>query len=120
MQLRVAEENTQPTLRLVLPGHLTSDRTIEIIFPEHVTAVRQPGSTDANQLCPFQPGQYGERPLWRRSDRSLEYERNLPCAVHMLARATLEEDGVRFLLQAEASELITSLKTSQTWERGSL
>jgi hypothetical protein len=95
MQLMVAEENTQPTLRIVLPGQPTSDRAIEVIFPEHVT-VRPRGSTDANQLYLFQPGQYGERPLWRRSERALEYERNLPGAVHMLARATLEEDGVRF------------------------
>jgi len=95
MQLRVAEENTYPTLRIVLPGHPTSDRAIEVIFPEHVT-VRQRGRTDANQLVLFQPGQSGERPLWRRSERFLEYERNLPGAVHMLARATLEEDGVRF------------------------
>lgn len=95
MQLRVAEENTQPTLRMLLPGRPASDRTIEIIFPEHVT-VRQRGSTDASQLYLFQPGQYGERPLWRWSGRSLEYERNLPGAVHMLARATLEEDGILF------------------------
>jgi hypothetical protein len=95
MQLMVADENNQPTLRIVLPGHPTSDRAIEILFPEHVT-VRPRGSTDANQLYLFQPGQSGERPLWRRSERSLEYERNLPGPVHMLARATLEEDGVRF------------------------
>jgi hypothetical protein len=95
MQLRVAEENTQPTLRIVLPGHPTSDRAIEVIFPEHVT-VRPRGSTDASQIYLFQPGQYGERPLWRQSERALEYEKNLPGAVHMLARATLEEDGVRF------------------------
>lgn len=95
MQLMVAEENTQPTLRIVLPGHPTSDRAIEIIFPEHVT-VRQRGNTDAYQLYLFQPGQYGARPLWRRSEQSLEYERNLPGEVHMLARATLEEDGVLF------------------------
>ena len=95
MQLRVADENTYPTLRIVLPGHPTSDRAIEVIFPEHVT-VRPRGRTDATQLVLFQPGQSGERPLWRRSGRSLEYERNLPGAVHMLARATLEEDGVRF------------------------
>src|SRR5687768_6588365 len=56
MQLRVVEENTQPTLRIVLPGHRTSDRTIEVIFPEHVT-VRERGSTDAYQLYLFQPGQ---------------------------------------------------------------
>ena len=95
MQLMVAEENTQSTLRIVLPGHPTSDRAIEILFPEHLT-VRPRGSTDANQVYLFQPGQFGERPLWRRSERSLEYERNFPGAVHMLARATLEEDGVRF------------------------
>jgi hypothetical protein len=95
MQLRVAEENTQPTLRIVPPGQSTSDHAIEIIFPEHVT-VRPHGNADAHQLYMWQPGQYGERPLWRRADRSLEYERNLPGAVHMLARATLEEDGVLF------------------------
>lgn len=95
MQLRVVEENTQPTLRIVLPGHQASDRAIEVIFPEHVT-VRERGSTDAYQLYLFRPGHSGERPLWRKSGRSLEYERNFPGAGHMLARATLEEDGIRF------------------------
>jgi hypothetical protein len=95
MELRVVEENTYPTLRIVLPGQPTSDRAIEIIFPEHVT-VRQHGSNDAYQLCLFEPGQSGERPLWRVSERTLEYEKDFPGAGHMLARATLEEDGVRF------------------------
>ena len=94
MQLKVAEENTQPTLRIVLQGHPTSDRAIEIIFPEHVT-IRPRGKTDPTFLYLFQPGQSGDRPLWRQSERSLEYEKNFP-GVHMLARATLEEDGVRF------------------------
>src|SRR5258708_27267883 len=83
VQLRVAEENTQPTLRIVLPGHPASDRAIEVIFPEHVT-VRPRGGTDASQIYLFQPGQYGERPLCQQSDRALEYEKNLPGAVHML------------------------------------
>ena len=95
MQLMVARENTQPTLRIVLPGNPTSDRTIEVIFPEHVT-VRERGSTDAFQLYLWQPGKSGEPPIWRKSERSLEYERSFPGAGHMLARATLEEDGVRF------------------------
>jgi hypothetical protein len=95
MQLMVAEENTYPTLRIVLPGHPASDRAIEVIFPEHVT-VRPRGRTDGHQLVLFQPGQSADRPLWRRSERSLEYESNLAGAVQMLARATLEEDGVRF------------------------
>ncbi|MGH9629545.1 MAG: hypothetical protein ACRD7E_14605 [Bryobacteraceae bacterium] len=95
MQLRVADENTYPTLRIVLPGRPASDRAIEVIFPEHVT-IRPRGSTDGRQIYLFQPGRSGERPLWRQSERALEYEKDFPGAVHMLARATLEEDGVRF------------------------
>jgi hypothetical protein len=95
MQLMVAAENTQPTLRIVLPGRPTSDRAIEILFPEHVT-VRPRGRTAGSQLYMWQPGQVGEPPLWRRSERSLEYEKDLPGALHMLARATLEDNGVRF------------------------
>ena len=95
MQLMVAEENTQPTLRIVLPGHQTSDRSIEVIFPEHLT-VRPQGNTDATQLYMFQTGQFGDAPKWKRSERSLEYEKNIPGKINMLARATLEEDGVRF------------------------
>lgn len=94
MQLIVAEENTQPTLRIVLPGRLTTDRAIEVIFPEHVT-VRPRGKTDPNFLYLFRPGQFGEQPQWKQADRSLEYERTFP-GVQMLARATLEEDGVLF------------------------
>jgi len=95
MQLMVAEENTQPTLRIVLPGHPISDRAIEIIFPEHLT-VRPHGNTDATQLYLFQPGKFGDAPAWKRTERSLEYEKNIPGKMQMLARATLEEDGVRF------------------------
>src|SRR5262245_52566854 len=67
MQLMVAEENTQPTLRIVLPGHPASDRAIEVIFPEHVT-VRPRGSADGSQLYLWRPGKFGERPLWRQSE----------------------------------------------------
>lgn len=95
LQLLIATENTQPTLRIILPGHATSDRSIEVLFPEHVTAVEQ-GSTIAEQLYLFRPGLQGERPEWRQVGRSLEYQRDLPGAVHLLARATLEDDGVRF------------------------
>ncbi|MEI9920930.1 MAG: hypothetical protein WDO14_19365 [Bacteroidota bacterium] len=95
MQLMVAQENTYPTLRVVLPGKPVSDRSIEIIFPEHVT-VRPQGRTDGYQLIMFQPGQSGARPQWRRTERSLEYERDFPGECHMLARATLEDDGIIF------------------------
>lgn len=105
MQLRVVEENTQPTLRIVLPGHPSTDRAIEVLFPEHVT-VRARGSAEANQLYLFRPGQSGERPMWRRSGQSLEYERDLG-ALDMLARATLEEDGVRFHFKLRSKSDIT-------------
>jgi hypothetical protein len=95
LKLLVVQENTDPTLRIVLPGQPESDRAIEVVFPEHVTA-RRHGSADAEHLYLFRPGIQGERVAWRRSQRSLEYERDLPAMVRMRARATLEPDGVRF------------------------
>ena len=95
LQLLVAAENAQPTLRIVLPGHATSDRSIEVIFPEHITAVKH-GSGVAEHLYLFRPGSGGERPQWRRVGRSFEYQRDLPGRIRLLARATLEDDGVRF------------------------
>jgi len=94
-QLLVVAENNQPTLRIVLPGRVTSDRSIEVLFPEHVTVVEH-GNTAARQLYLFRPGQVGERPDWRRIGHSLEYQRDLQDGVHLLARATLERDGVLF------------------------
>jgi hypothetical protein len=95
LQLLVAEEHTSPTLRLVLPGGPVTDRTIEIVFPEHVTVVRHERAA-AEQLYRWRPGPEGERPSWRRLGSALEYERDLPGSIHLLARATLESDGVRF------------------------
>ena len=74
--LLVATDHTSPALRVILPGRPTSDRSIEILFPEHVTVVKQ-GQGSAQQLYLFRPGQRGDRPLWRRSSASLEYERDL-------------------------------------------
>jgi hypothetical protein len=95
LRLLVATDHASPVLRVVLPGRPTSDRSIEILFPEHVTVVKQ-GQRSARQLYLFRPGGGGDRPLWRRSSASLEYERDLGDGVHLLARATLESDGVRF------------------------
>jgi hypothetical protein len=94
MRLIVEEENRQPTLRLVLPGRTESDRAIEVVFPEHVTAKKR-GDMEAEHFYLFRAGQQGERPRWCREGQSLEYEKDFG-SVHMLARATLEDDGVRF------------------------
>jgi hypothetical protein len=92
LRLLVATENTDPTVRITLPGNAAS---FPVLFPEHVTAVKQ-GSNDGERLYMFSGGQSGVRPTWRRVGSSLEYERDFPGDIHLLARATLEEDGVRF------------------------
>ena len=95
LRMLVTTDDTSPVLRVVLPGRPTSDRSIEILFPEHVTVVKQ-GQPSGQQLYMFSPGRSGDRPLWRRADASLEYERDLRDGIRLLARATLENDGVRF------------------------
>jgi len=94
LRLVVDEENTLPALRLVLPGQLIS-KAILIIFPEHVT-VREHGRSNVVHLYLWRPGQQGKRPAWRRVGQALEYEMDLKSKVHMLARATLESDDVRY------------------------
>jgi len=94
LRLLVDSENVLPALRLALPGQPTS-KAILIIFPEHVT-VREHGKSEAVHLYLWQPGRQGKPLEWRRVGQSLEYEMELKGNVHMLARATLESDGVRY------------------------
>jgi hypothetical protein len=95
IRLVVASENTDPTLAIILPGHEDGDRTIEVLFPEHVT-VREHGDTDVQHLYLFRPGHHGGQPGWQQVGHSLQYEREFDGGLHMLARATLQDDGVRF------------------------
>jgi hypothetical protein len=95
LRLVVAGENNDPTLHIVLPGLPDTDGAIAVVFPEHVT-VKKRGSTDVEHLYLFRPGQSGERPAWQRQEKSLQYEKEFAGGIHFLARATLEEDGVRF------------------------
>src|SRR5215216_3000144 len=39
VRLHVVAENSDPVLRIVIPGQPISDRSIEVLFPEHVTAI---------------------------------------------------------------------------------
>jgi len=98
LRLLVADENSYPTLRVILPGHPDSDRSIEVIFPEHVT-VRQVGQSEGKHLILFQPGQHADRPAWQKLGSSLQYEMDLAGGLHMQATATLEPDGVRLRYQ---------------------
>ena len=93
VKLMIAEEDTQPALDIVLPDG--PGVAMKIVFPEHVT-VRRRGGSEGEHLYLYQPGKSGERPAWRTVGHSLEYESDLKGNVHLLARATLEEDGVLF------------------------
>jgi hypothetical protein len=95
LRLVVDADNAQPVLRVVLPGRAESDRAIEVIFPEHVSGKRQ-GQADVEQLYMFRRGSTAARPEWRQQGQSLEYDLELAGAVRLTARATLEDDGVRF------------------------
>jgi hypothetical protein len=91
----VSPANSEPTLRLLLAGDGDAQIAADVIFPEHVSA-RKHGSTDVEHLYLFRPGQHEDRPAWRRVGQSLEYEADLKEGIHLLARATLEADGVLF------------------------
>jgi hypothetical protein len=79
---------------VVLPGLPTSDSSIKILFPEHITAVRH-GDADGQHLYLWEAGTRGSRPVWHLLGSALEYERELPGSVLFVARATLDSDGVR-------------------------
>ena len=95
LRLLVAPEDNQPSLRILLPGSADSDRTIYVLFPEHVTA-RKRGAQEAEHLYLFQSGRNGQRPVWQQVGNSLQYERDFKPGIHMTALATLEDDGVLF------------------------
>ncbi|GGA77909.1 hypothetical protein GCM10011507_31460 [Edaphobacter acidisoli] len=95
LRMLVDIDNTQPTLRIVLPGYPITDRTIEVVFPEHVT-VREHGSNDVQHIYMWREGHQGTPPTWQRNGNSLQYEKHFDDGVEMVARATLEDDGVLF------------------------
>ena len=95
VRVQVDKENSNPSLKILLPGQPASDPGIEVLFPEHVTA-RPHGSTEAQHLYLFRPGRQRQTPLWRLDGMTLEYKMPLEGGTLLTARATLEEDGVRY------------------------
>jgi hypothetical protein len=114
LRVLVAEQSADPIVRLIRPGLPSSDRSIEILFPEHVT-VRRQGAATAEQLYLHRPGSEGRRPEWRRTGSALEYERRLRGDVQLLARATLENDGLRIRYEFHnRSEIAYDMVTAVT------
>jgi hypothetical protein len=100
LRLSISETDTQPALTIALPGEPSNQPAIRVLFPEHVTAKKK-GNTDAERLYLFRPGLQGEEPRWKRSRDSFGYERDFSAGIHMLARATLQDDGVLFHYEFE-------------------
>lgn len=95
IHLEVVQQDTLPALKILLPGQPESDPGILVLLPEHVTA-REQGKSESVQLYRFSPGLQSGRPVWRRVGQALEYEMDLSAAVRLIARVTLESDGLRF------------------------
>ncbi len=96
IRVEVSQEDALPALKILLPSQPDSDPGIRVLFPEHVTA-REHGKSDPVHLYIFRPGLQDVRPAWRRTGQStLEYQMDLQGGVRLIARATLEFDGIRF------------------------
>lgn len=100
VRMTVAGENADPTLKILVPGYAESDGAFQVVFPEHVT-VRAHGAQDAKHVYLWQPGRVGAAPAWKATKDSLAYEKDLEGGIHMLARATLQDDGVLFHYEFE-------------------
>lgn len=98
VRMLIDSDNTQPTIRIVLPGHPLTDRAIQVLIPEHVT-VRKSGSNDANaaeHIYMWREGRQGEPPIWRKDGQSIEYEKTFDDGIRLVTKATLQQDGVLF------------------------
>ncbi|HEV3038276.1 MAG TPA: hypothetical protein VHA33_10915 [Candidatus Angelobacter sp.] len=93
LKMRVAKEDSDPTLWLSVTGEASGRDAVLVLLPEHVT-VRKHGSNEAQHLYLWQAGHDGSRPSWLRRGHALQYEVELASGIHFLARASLQPDGV--------------------------
>jgi hypothetical protein len=93
LNMRVAEEDSDPTLWLNVPDEASGQDAVLILLPEHVT-VHKHGSNDAQHLYLWRAGEHGALPHWVRTGNALQYEVDLASGMHFLARAYLQPDGI--------------------------
>lgn len=92
--MSIEKSDRDPAIHITVPGGPASERSFNILFPEHVT-VRAHGHTEADHLYIYQPGPAGHAPAWKQSANTLEYTKELP-GILFTARATLQPDGILF------------------------
>jgi hypothetical protein len=96
VRLSVDDQNALPALLVAVSAQRDSD--LWVLFPEHVTVVQR-GKTESQQLYMFRPGRQPRPVQWRRAGESLEYRTEFQPGIRMTARASLDDDGVRYRYQ---------------------
>ena len=94
LRMSVDTDDGNPALTIVVPDGPEGVRSSKILFPEHVT-VRAHGQKEQEHLYIFRGGTQGYLPDWKQTDNALEYSRDFG-QIHLVARATLKEDGIVF------------------------
>jgi len=83
----------QPRVHVILPGRPLTDRTIDVLLPEHVTVATADAPAGRQMFLPAS-GTSTLRPLWQMDRNRLWYRLELPGPIGFVARAALEADGV--------------------------
>lgn len=93
LALQVAEEYSDPTLWLSISNEPSGQNAVLLLLPEHVT-VRRHDINEAEHLYLWRPGRLHASQNWLRSGNALQYERDLASGIHLVARVSLQLDGV--------------------------
>lgn len=95
LNVRVATEHSDPSLWLSVPDEAAGQDAVLVLLPEHVT-VRRRGTSEAEHLYLWRPGQSGSRPKWMQVHNALQYEEDFLSGIHFLAQISLESDGILY------------------------
>jgi hypothetical protein len=93
LRLVADADPVQPRVRVILPGQPLTDRTIDVLLPEHVTVATADAPAGRQLFLPAS-GTSTLRPQWRMDSNRLWYRLELPGSIGFVARAALEVDGV--------------------------
>ena len=107
--LRLSVINKEcPLLNLLLPHQLSSERGIEIEFPEHVTGVNKEKGV-VEHLYLASRGSLNRRtlPVWSVKNNTLTYETILNDSILMVAKARLDSNGIKYSYQFTNQSNIT-------------
>ncbi len=86
-----------PTLQILLPNQSSSERGIEVEFPEHVTVINEKTKVAEHLYLDSRGNQNNmTTPSWKIEGSTIIYETVFNDNVKMTAKAQLDTDGVRY------------------------